>query len=139
MRTSLVATSISVASVLTMVAGAQSAPATPTGGHNASFANGVPTTGWIDFNFQDGRKILVPAKVNGQDVLVQLIDGTETSYIDKDFAASIGVSSDPSAGAKGTVNVQVQLGDLTLRYQGVAGQYGGETLESRLPAIHAVR
>lgn len=115
MRTSLVATSISVASVLTMVAGAQSAPATPAGGHNASFANGVSTTGWIDFNFQDGRKILVPAKVNGQDVLVQLIDGTETSYIDKDFAASIGVPSDPSAGSQGTVNVQVQLGDLTLR------------------------
>jgi hypothetical protein len=98
-----------------MVAGAQSAPATPAGGHNASFANGVSTTGWIDFNFQDGRKILVPARVNGQDVLVQVIDGTETSYIDKDFAASIGVSSDPIAGSKGTVNVQVQLGDLTLR------------------------
>jgi ketosteroid isomerase-like protein len=75
----------------------------------------VPTTSWVDFNFQDGRKILVPAKVNGQDVLVQVIDGTETSYIDKDFAASIGVKSEPGAGAKGIVHVQVQLGDLTLR------------------------
>jgi hypothetical protein len=66
----------------------------------------VSTTGWIDFNFQDGRKILVPAKVNGQDVMVQIIDGTPTSYIDKDFAG---------AGSKDTVNVQVQLGDLSLR------------------------
>jgi PDZ domain len=115
MRTSLVAASISVATVLTMVAGAQSTPATSPGGHKASFANGLSTTGWIDFNFQDGRKILVPAKVNGQAVLVQIIDGSATSYIDKDFAASIGAQSDPSSGSKGTVNVQVQLGDLTLR------------------------
>jgi hypothetical protein len=49
---------------------------------------------------------LVPAKVNGQDVLVQIIDGTATSYIDKDFAG---------AGLNDTVNVQVQLGDLRLR------------------------
>jgi hypothetical protein len=66
----------------------------------------VSTTGWIDFNFQDGRRILVPAKVNGQDVMVQIIDGTTTSYIDKDFAG---------AGLNDTVNVQVQLGDLSLR------------------------
>ena len=67
----------------------------------------MSTTGWIDFNFQDGRKILVPAKVNGQDVMVQIIDGTPTSYIDKDFAG---------AGSKDTVDVQVQLGDLSLRH-----------------------
>jgi PDZ domain-containing protein len=91
MKTLLAATTIFVASVLPAVVSAQS------------------TTGWIDFTFQDGRKILVPAKVNGRDVLVQIIDGTETSYIDKDFAASIG------AGSEGTINVQVQLGDLTLR------------------------
>jgi PDZ domain len=98
MQPSLVVTSLFVASALTTVAGAQSTPIR-----------------WIDFNFQDGRKILVPAKVDGRDVVVQIIDGTETSYIDKDFAASIGVQSDPSAGSKGTVNVQVQLGDVTLR------------------------
>ena len=48
----------------------------------------------------------MPAKVNGQDVLVQIIDGTATSYIDKDFAG---------AGLNDTVNVQVQLGDLSVR------------------------
>jgi hypothetical protein len=83
--------------------------------HTASFANGVSTTGWIDFNFLDGRRILVPAKVNGQDVFVQIIDGTETSYIDKDFAASLGVKVDSSAGSKGTVSVEVQVGELHLR------------------------
>lgn len=96
MNTPFVAASIFALSVLTTVAGAQS-------------------TGWIDFTFQDGRRILAPAKVNGQDVLVQIIDGSKTSYIDKDFAASLGVQSDPSNGSKGTVNVEVQLGDLTLR------------------------
>ena len=115
MRASLVATSISVASVLTVIADAQSTPAAPGGDHKASFANGTSTTGWIDFDFRDRRKILVPAKVNGQDVVVAIIDGSETSYIDKDFAASLGVQSDPSAGSRGTVNVRVQLGDLTLR------------------------
>lgn len=81
----------------------------------ATFKGGVSSTGWLDFNFADGRSILVPAKVNGQDVLVKLIDGADTSYIDKDFAASIGFQ--PPTGAKtfGDVSVQVQLGDLTLR------------------------
>jgi hypothetical protein len=58
--------------------------------HAATFKDGVSSTGWIDFNFADGRSILVPAKVNGQSVWVKLIDGADTSYIDKDFATSIG-------------------------------------------------
>jgi hypothetical protein len=83
--------------------------------HAAGFKNGVSSTGWIDFNFADGRSILVPAKVNGQSVWVKLIDGDETSYIDKDFAASIGFRPPTATKTSGDVNVQVQLGDLTLR------------------------
>ncbi len=75
----------------------------------------MSSTGWIDFNFADGRSILVPAKVNGQSVWVKLIDGDETSYIDKDFAASIGFQPPTATKTFGDVNVQVQLGDLTLR------------------------
>jgi PDZ domain len=83
--------------------------------HAATFKDGVSSTGWLDFNFVDGRDILVPGKVNGQSVLVEIIDGVDTSYIDKDFAASIGFQ--PPTGTKtfGAVSTQVQLGDLTLR------------------------
>ncbi|MFC3654039.1 PDZ domain-containing protein [Dyella humi] len=83
--------------------------------HAATFRDDVSSTGWINFDFADGRSILVPAKVNGQSVLVKLIDGADTSYIDKDFAASIGFQ--PPTGTKtfGSVSTQVQLGALTLR------------------------
>lgn len=83
--------------------------------HAATFANGATSTGWIDFNFADGRSILVPAKVNGQDVLVKLIDGADTSYIDKNFATSIGFQPPTETKTFGDVSVQVQLGELTLR------------------------
>jgi hypothetical protein len=107
MKMAFASAGIVVASLLTV--------GQPFGAHKASFTNGVSTTGWIDFNFLDGRRILVPAKVNGQDVFVQIIDGTETSYIDKDFAASLGVNIDSGAGSNGTVSVEVQVGELRLR------------------------
>jgi len=117
MRASRGLTSIAFAFGMTIgvPAGAQSTPGSPAGTHKASFRNGRSTTGWIDFNFLDGRRILVPAKVDGHDVVVQIIDGAQTSYIDKDFAASIGAQPDPGAGSKATVSVQVQVGGLTLR------------------------
>jgi hypothetical protein len=83
--------------------------------HAATFMDGVSSTGWIDFNFADGRSILVPAKVNGQSVWVKLIDGADTSYIDKDFATSIGFQPPNEDKTSGAVSVQVQLGSLTLR------------------------
>lgn len=83
--------------------------------HAATFRNGTSSTGWINFDFAGGRSILIPAKVNGQEVWVKLIDGADTSYIDKDFAASIGFKPPTRTNAAGDVDVQVQLGDLTLR------------------------
>lgn len=93
--------------------------ATPAGGKPAAaspvvFAHGASSTGWIDFDFAEKRRILIPAKVDGHDTLVELIDGAATSYVDKDFAASIGLR--PNAGTKApTVGMQVQLGGLSLR------------------------
>lgn len=83
--------------------------------HAATFKGGVSSTGWIDFDFADGKNILIPAKVNGQSVLVKLIDGADTSYIDKDFAASIGFQPPTATKKFGAVSTQVQLGALTLR------------------------
>ena len=89
---------------------AKSAPA-----HKASFKNAASTTGWLEFNFYTSRRVYVPAKINGQDVLVWLIDGAETSSIDKDFAASLGLEPKAAGAAPATVTVQIQIGDLTLR------------------------
>lgn len=93
--------------------GSAEVPSVPV--HMATFGHGAASTGWIDFNFADDKSIVVPAKVNGQDVLVQLIDGSTTSYIDKDFAASIGFQPTTATKTSGSVAVQVQLGDLVLR------------------------
>lgn len=59
----------------------------------ASFANGASSTGWIDFIFMDAQRILVPAMVNGRHVFLRVIDGSKSSYIDKDVAQSLGVGS----------------------------------------------
>jgi hypothetical protein len=80
--------------------------------HPSAFKNGASSTGWINFNFANGKSILIPATVNGRAVLVKLIDGADMSYIDKDFAASLGTQSAP--GHKDTLDVRVQLGDFTL-------------------------
>lgn len=99
---------------LMLISGATSA-AVGNAAQASSFKDGVSSTGWIDFIFANGKSVLVPAKVNGQEVFVKLIDGADTSYIDKDFAASLGLK--PAAVAKGgaNVDVQVQIGALTLR------------------------
>ncbi|HZS61456.1 MAG TPA: PDZ domain-containing protein [Gemmatimonadaceae bacterium] len=100
MRTSLRSMSIAVVWTATMIA------SVPAGAQQA--------TRWIDFTFLDARKILMPAEINGQDVMVQIIDGSETSYIDKDFATSLGLHPETGAGSKGTVSVQVRLGDVNV-------------------------
>ena len=88
---------------------------TPTvAGHSPAFAfrNGVTSTGWIDFDFNGGARVIVPAKINGHEAKVLLLTGEATSKIDKSFAASIGLQ--PTAAA-GTAAVQIQFGDLTLQ------------------------
>lgn len=115
---------ITVFAVLLLAAGVVSRaialPALPVGMHavpvhKATFKNGASSSGWIDFQLAGGRSILIPAKVNGEQVWVRLIDGAATSYLDKNFAASIGFHPLSGHAAHGDVDVQVQLGDLTLR------------------------
>jgi len=86
----------------------------PSATQAASFKHDISSTGWIPFNFLNGKSVLVPAKINGHDVFVKLIDGAETSYIDKSFAASQGLMSVANAKGSGVIDVQVQLGALTL-------------------------
>jgi len=92
--------------------------------HKSIFKEGASSTGWIDFEFQDGKRIFVPVKINGHDAMVLLATGLPVSDIDKTFAASIGLQPKDSAKALGTSGddtaslihgLQIQIGNLTLQ------------------------
>ena len=86
--------------------------ASPAPVHKAIFKDGASSTGWIDFEFQDGKRIFVPVKINGHDTMVQLATGLPISDIDKSFAASVGLH--PNSGSNSINGLQIQIGALTL-------------------------
>jgi len=109
---SVLACALSTASLLTAVSA-----------QKATFANGASSTGWIDFEFFEGKSIFVPAKINGHDTNVLLVTGLPVSDIDSSFAASIGLEAkgrvEPGGGgkdnpAKSVSGLQIQIGNLAL-------------------------
>jgi PDZ domain len=88
----------------------------------AAFQDGASSTGWIDFDFQDGKRIFIPAKINGHDTVVLLATGLPIPDIDKTFAASIGLPlkqnpTPPVTNGKtpdAIPGLQIQIGNLTL-------------------------
>lgn len=80
--------------------------------HKAIFKDGASSTGWIDFEFQDGKRIFVPVKINGHDAMVQLATGLRVSDIDKSFAASVGLH--PDSGSNSINGLRIQIGAMTL-------------------------
>ncbi len=91
--------------------------------HRATFKGGAASTGWIPFEFYDDNRIFFPARINGQDTVVMLDSGAETSVIDKAYATKIGLASQGGVammGSGGTdtagliPGVKIELGDLTL-------------------------
>lgn len=93
MRLSSTAASVLVFGMLGISSAVSAAPV-----HRAIFKDGASSTGWIDFDFQDGKHIFIPAKVNGHDTMVLLATGLPTPDIDKAFATSIGLQ--PMGGLK---------------------------------------
>jgi hypothetical protein len=53
------------------------AGAAPT--HLPNFRNGVSSTGWINFDFRDGKDIFIPATINGHETEVLLANGLPSS------------------------------------------------------------
>jgi hypothetical protein len=101
-----------------------SAPASPAPAHRATFKGGASSTGWIDFDFYDGKHIFVPAKINGHDTMVMLVTGLPISNIDKAFAASMGLQPKGNSEGTGTggdttvgliSGLQIQIGNMTLQ------------------------
>jgi len=91
--------------------------------HLPKFRNGASSTGWISFEFRDGKEIFIPAKINGHETEVLLANGLLTPDIDKGFAASIGLFHTAGSGssqendldADGVIHgLQIQIGNLTL-------------------------
>jgi hypothetical protein len=87
--------------------------ASPAPVHKAIFKDGASSTGWIDFEYQDGKGIFVPVKINGHYTMALLVTGSPLSDIDKTFAASVGLH--PGSGSTAIDGLQIQIGDLTLR------------------------
>ncbi len=99
--------------------------ARPGGVHNATFSDGASSTSWIPFEFFEGTRIFIPAKVNGHDVVVLLDSGAQSSVIDKGVAQSIGLKP------KGEANLQGSGGDETAGIvDGVTVQVGALKLSN---------
>jgi hypothetical protein len=87
-----------------------------------SFTDDASSSGWIDFDFQDGKRIFIPAKINGHGTEVLLSTGLPIPDIDKAFATSIGISikeapttaSTIKGSGESTADLQIQIGNLTL-------------------------
>ena len=92
--------------------------------HRAGFKGRATSTQWIDFEFFQGDRIFLPAKVNGHDTVILLDSGATVSAIDKTFASSLGLAPKGGFTAPGTGGVDttgfvggvnVQIGDLILK------------------------
>jgi hypothetical protein len=92
--------------------------------HKVTFESGASSTGWIDFEYQGGKNIFIPARINGHETKVLLVTGLPVSDIDNTFAASIGLrlestsrSSSPAERrpAKLVNGLTIRIGNLTLR------------------------
>ncbi len=90
---------------------------------HASFEKGITSTGWIDFEFFQGNRIFLPAKINGRPAVVLLDSGATVSAIDKVFGSTLGLAPKGGFTAPGTGGVDttgfvggvdVQIGTLTL-------------------------
>src|SRR6185503_11174953 len=79
-----------------------------------SFSNGASSTGWINFDFYNNNRIYIPASINGHQVMVMLITLIQTSSMDYDLAASIGLQPKAGDTARKTVGVNIEFGNLTL-------------------------
>lgn len=107
--------------VLALSAGAMSNSGGSVPAHKANFAAGATSTGWINFDFYDGKHIFIPAKVNGRGTVLLLGTGLAVADIGQTFATAIGAKpkKDPASpehdGASTIRGLQIQIGNLTLQ------------------------
>lgn len=105
---------LALASIMPGISSAASSSST----QGVAFKDGASSTGWIDFDFQDGKRIFIPAKINGHETEVLLATGLPIPDIDQTFAASISLpltqASDGKGAAETSSELQIQIGNLIL-------------------------
>ena len=92
---------------------------------DARFARGQRTTGWLDFDFWNDRRVFLPARINGVAGEVMLDSGVSGVVIDTAYARSLGLSSGrdltafgmagSTSGSIAREDVTLELGSLTVR------------------------
>jgi hypothetical protein len=66
------------------------------------FSKDSDWSGWIKFDFVDGKRIFIPAEVNGRKVLLLLDSGAETTVLGKETASGAGISCAGQIGMEGS-------------------------------------
>ncbi|UAJ12239.1 retropepsin-like aspartic protease [Glacieibacterium megasporae] len=88
-----------------------------------AFTGCASSTGWLHFEFYDGNRMFIPARINGHDTLALLDSGATVSTIDNDYAKQIGISAAGRVTAGGTGgldtagfagDVDVEVGNLKI-------------------------
>lgn len=101
-----------------------------------TFAPGKTSSGWLPFEYVNGNRIFVRARINGRPVLAMLDSGASSTVLDRRFASSLGLSQKgdlTGQGAGGSTQyglvkgLSVQLGDL--------GWHGGDAVAIDLSAV----
>lgn len=115
LRSALLVALAAVVIVLTAmatVAFAQSAGSSPAPAQTVVFKADASSSGWIGFTHFTNLGIYLPIKINGREAMAWLWGGP--SSIDKNFAASIGLTAKTDA-ASSVGGLEIQVGDLTLQ------------------------
>lgn len=111
---SLIAVATAVLAASPVASTAESQTTAPT----TAFKGGATSSGWIDFDLYNNSIIFIPVKIDGHDAIAMLNYGLP-SKIDKRFAVSTGLQSNPSSAASTSANsvtsisgIELQVGDL---------------------------
>ena len=99
--------------------------ARPASAQTWSFASGLHSTGWVDFEFFNDSQIFIPATVNGRAVNLILDSGADITVVDKTLATSMGLELSAAAPVTGTggestmqlvPDLEVRIGALGLHH-----------------------
>jgi hypothetical protein len=89
------------------------------------FADGLRSTGWIDFELFDDERLFIPATVDGHPVKLLLDSGAGVTVLDSAYAKANGIKAGGSIGVMGVgggatmqlaPNLEVKFGGLTLSH-----------------------
>lgn len=88
------------------------------------FSKDSHSSGWIVFNFVDGKRLFIPGEINGQRVMLLLDSGAETTVLGKDLAGGSGITCSGRIGVEGSggsdsgslcTGVSIQLGNAVIK------------------------